>query len=367
MNIIAFSDLHSELHDDFSYQLPNGMNSRLVDCLDVLDKVAYYRDKYDCKLVINAGDTFHTPQVMSTVVFQETYKRLEKLASGSKQFITLAGNHDMASITRDGVPVSTIYALSNLKSTTLAVGRYEAVKVDDIEIHSLPYIKDRIQLEKQVELIAKSISKSDAWKNIIVTHIGLDQATNGPNEIKLKNSYALSKLRKLGADHILSGHHHHPQGNGHWSVIGSPLQMNMSDRGDRRGLLIYNTHKDTVKRIWLRGSRFFMVNIERFKDYESLQRLADKGEYNGGYVRVMLTHGVVPDTKIVDVLQTHAKMYKILPVNPIQNTTRSEAVTQKAVANIGNMRAVVKDYVEHLNPTNLKHKRLISIGRKLVP
>jgi hypothetical protein len=39
MRIIAFSDLHSDSHEDFSYQLPNGLNSRLSDCLDVIDKV----------------------------------------------------------------------------------------------------------------------------------------------------------------------------------------------------------------------------------------------------------------------------------------------------------------------------------------
>lgn len=370
MRLIAWSDLHSEEHEDFSYQLPDGMNSRLADCIDVIPKVAYYRDKYECDIVLFLGDMFHTPQVLSTVVFQETYKRLEKLAATSKLMIIMAGNHDMASITADGIPVSTIYALRQLPNTKVVIGKYRPVFLAEhnVVIHCIPYIKDPKQLDVNIERAREGIIQAHGHSfpkaQIILTHMSFAQAVNGPNEIMLKTSYDVNKLRKLGTQKILSGHHHHPQDEGDWSIIGSPIQMNMLDRGDRRGFLIYNTKTNKTTRIWLNGSRFFLYEVNSLRRFEKLER--EQEAYRGGYVRVMLTQGVVPEAKIHRLLEKHAKMYKIIPVKNIKSEMRNAAVSKKAMANIGNLSEVIPAYVDHVAPKGLKAERLTTIGRRLI-
>lgn len=369
MRIIAWSDLHSDEHEDFSYQLPDGTNSRLADCLTAIDKVAYYRDKYKCDVVLFAGDMFHTPHVLSTTVFQETYKHLEKLAESSNQMIVLAGNHDMSSITADGKPVSTVYALRRLPNTKVIVGKYVPFLYAErnIYFHCLPYIKDPEALEKEIKSMKFALSGSNPGgkhsTHIIVTHIALAQAVNGPNEIKLKKAFDVNVFRKMGAQKILSGHHHHPQDEGNWSVIGSPLQMNMNDRGDRRGVLIYDTTTNKTKRIWFSGSRFFLYTIDSTRKWEKF--LLDQDKIKGGYVRVMYMPGVVDESALERVLKSTAKMYKMLPVASLSTVERSTKVTQKAMANVSDLSAVIPDYVEHVNPKGLNRNRLVRIGRKL--
>lgn len=365
MRLIAFSDLHSNEWDDFSYQLENGLNSRLSDCLAVPDKVAYYRDKYDCDVVLNAGDTFHMPMAMDTVVFQETYKQLEKLADTSKHMITLAGNHDMASITKDGNAVSTVYALNRLPNTEVVIGKYRAIAINEVVFHCMPYIKDKDVLDKAVAEMAKTIEKWPWLGNvhIIITHIGLDEARNGPNEIQLKG-YSVAKLRKLGAQKIIAGHHHHPQRFGGTNVVGSPLQHNMSDRGDKRGLLVYDTKTDETTRIWLRNSRFFFYEITSNKSFEKMQR--EQEDFRGGYVRVALDTSIKSESKVADIVGVSAKMYRILPVKHLKSGVRSAAISKLASANIGNLSVVVPDYIEYISPPGLNKQRLITVGKGLL-
>jgi DNA repair exonuclease SbcCD nuclease subunit len=365
MRIIVFSDLHSDEHDDFSYVLPNGMNSRLADCLSVIDKVMHYRDTYKCELVLFGGDMFHVPGVISTRVFQETYKRLGVLAETSKRLIIMAGNHDVASVTPSGEAVSTVYATSRLPNTKVAIGRKRSIAIDDVVIHCLPYVKDNNVLNQSIKSITRTIDKHRRRHHIMITHIGIDEATNGPNEIVLRNSFPTRSLRKTGAHAIFCGHHHHPQSlPPRVDVIGSPLQLNMLDRGDRRGIVMYDTDSKLLKRIWLGSSKFFLYELRTAKDFDELKR--DQALYRGGYVRILLTAGAAPESKVRDVVDATARMYKILPVMESKSGVRSQEVTQKAVANIGNIEAVLPDYVEHIDPSNLKRKRLVRIGRRLL-
>jgi len=301
---------------------------------------------------------------MDTVVFQETYKRLENLANTSKCMITIAGNHDMAAITRDGIPVSTVYALNRLPNTEVVIGKYDVVTYGTCAFHCLPYIKDKDQMAKEIQKIAKVIDGwASGWTHIIMTHIGLDEAKNGPNEIKL-GGYPLARLRKIGADKILAGHHHHPQRLGGTEIIGSSLQHNMLDVGDKRGLMIYDTKENVTTRIWLRNSRFFMYEIDSKKKFEKMQR--EQEDFRGGYVRVLLDQAVISESKVADVVAAHAKMYKIIPMMHMKSGIRNEAISHKAIANIGNMSVVVPDYVEHINPVGLNKKRLITVGKGLL-
>jgi DNA repair exonuclease SbcCD nuclease subunit len=233
-----------------------------------------------------------------------------------------------------------------------------------VVIHCIPYIKDKDALNESMEKMAKAIAARKKRTHIIMTHIGLDEATNGPNEMKLKG-YPAARLRKMGAQKIIAGHHHHPQRFKGALVVGSPLQHNMLDQGDKRGLLVYDTDTEETTRIWLRNSRFFVYNLSSREELVKFQRDADNSIFAGGYVRILLDSAVTSEHKIADIVASSAKMFKILPIKHIKSGLRNETISNKAMANIGNLGAVVHDYVEHID-SPLNHKRLISIGKKLL-
>jgi hypothetical protein len=74
----------------------------------------------------------------------------------------------------------------------------------------------------------------------------------------------------------------------------------------------------------------------------------------------------VEETKIRDLLTPRVKMYKIVPMRNIKSSVRSEAVSKKAIASVGNLSEVIPDYVATVKAPGLRSKRLITVGRKLV-
>ena len=78
MRFLIFSDLHVHNHPDFDVQVGD-TSSRLQDCLQVLDKVKRYYDKYKCNAVLFCGDMFHTPNAVETNTYEPAYRKLEQL------------------------------------------------------------------------------------------------------------------------------------------------------------------------------------------------------------------------------------------------------------------------------------------------
>jgi DNA repair exonuclease SbcCD nuclease subunit len=366
MRILFFSDLHSDSHDDFNITLSNGISSRLQDCLDVIDDVIKIRRKYDCHSVVFGGDLFHTPSEVSTVVFQETYRKMENLANDVGEhgsLIIQAGNHDMASTAIDKIPVSSIYALSKLPNTQVAVGRPRSISLsDDVNIHCFPYANDKSKIDGMVSLLSMAASAYKNKINLLVTHMGLNEAVNGPNEIRVFG-YKTSDLKKIGMTHVFSGHHHHPQRiSPTHHVIGAPLQLNMLDRGDRRGFLIYDTKKKEVIRVWRKGVKFFLYNVASQKDFDTLQR--DQENYADHYIRVMLDESVASTAKVSHLLRV-ARMSKILPLKKMKTGIRNDSITEAVITNAGRLDSVIESYVKHVRP-KLNAERLIIVGKRLV-
>ena len=59
MKYLIFSDLHAHNYREFSEIDPTGVNSRLLDCVEVLGEIQKYANSQGIEKVIFCGDLFH--------------------------------------------------------------------------------------------------------------------------------------------------------------------------------------------------------------------------------------------------------------------------------------------------------------------
>lgn len=358
MNLLAFSDLHIHSHPDFDVQVDH-VSSRLRDCLNVLDKVKHYYDKYNCKAVLFCGDLFHTPRAVETSVYEPAFRRLEELTENVDRFIGIAGNHDKADLSRGGPAYSSLYPTARLSNAEIFTKEAGIVKIGKTSITCIPYTKDQKEFTHSLKG-----SRSD----IVLAHCDLKEAVNGPNEVRLKDAWSITDLNRAG-DFVLCGHHHHPQRlNSRAVVVGSPIQHNMLDRGDNRGLVIYDTDTKKLKRIWLNFSRFFLFEIDTPEKLSWFMDQEWERDIPNGYVRFIFRFN--PGREAISRIEYALELNKVrgkeikiqrAPVNSVRN---KKLTIQLAKTN--DFKTSIPEYIKHIKPVGLNKKRLIEIGEKLI-
>lgn len=369
MNILFVSDIHVHAHEDFSYLLENGLNSRLSDCLDVIDRVRHYAKEYNCEAVVHAGDLFHVSRAVPTLVFQETYKRFEKLTKKENMsLILLAGNHDKPLLTRDSKPASSVYAFNKLPRTTVVAAAskliyLKAKKGKSVVIHAVPFYEDGNVVKK----VIKGIRLDRGTSNLLVFHQGVSEAVVGPNEIMLDCAMGVKDLRTKDFDYVFAGHYHHPQKlSNNMMIIGSPIQHNMLDRNsEKRGIIIYDTEKKSAKRIWLKGTHFHLFEVRHDSDVNKLNMSLPK--FEGDYVRVLMLTKEVSISLVEAIMKrSGVRRYEIRMAIVPEAKVRSEELTTSMIGGQGTINNTMNTFIRQVKPSGLNQKMLLRIGTKMV-
>jgi len=363
MRWIVFSDLHIHAHPDFDIQVGHS-SSRLLDCLKVLDKVKEYYDREKCDGVIFTGDMFHTPRAVETSIYEPAFKRLEQLTESVNIFVGIAGNHDKSETSKGGPSHSSVYPVGRLSNSHIVVKETESIRLKQTTIHCLPYTKDAEEYTECVKRLKGRVKRDR--HNIILTHCSLKEAVNGPNEIRLKDAWSIKDLRNT-ADYIFCGHHHHPQRlNSRCLVVGSPIQHNMLDRGDRRGLVVYDDSTGEVKRIWLKFSSFFLYEITDPSQLPDISGFWTDKE--NGYVRIIFRY--IPQKDVLNRLNDALDKAKVrgreikiqrAPLNAVRNEKLTLQLTKS-----NDFKSSISTYVDHVKDTMLNRERLVRIGESLI-
>lgn len=355
MRLLFFSDLHLAEWPDFNYILPNGDNSRLADLLAILSRIPELAKKHQVDVVIFAGDLFHHPRSINTHVYQKSYATLEEVAKGVPHLVLLAGNHDLALFQNQ--QATALYPLRNLPNNIDVILEPTKLLWSDTVASLLPFTEDTQRLKAALKDIQPG--------SILVSHCGLTEATIGPNEIKIEAPLSLNDLAPLQLEAAMFGHYHKPQNfEGNVFIIGSPCQHTMLDRGEKRGVLIYDTKTHEAKRVWLNGPQFHLFEVA---DKDSLAALkeATPGLKNG-YVRVLLRSKAVVKDAVVELLEgAGVKAHQVRYAIVTAAAQRNEALTVKLLSSNG-LEESLGDYVHHVSTDGLDKDRLVELGRTLL-
>lgn len=282
MKVLLFSDLHGHAFKPYAQLLPDGMNSRLQDAVELIGRIGELAKEEKVDLILFGGDMFHTRGTIHVQTFNVILEAVAKLALGRKLGI-LVGNHDQTSRRGD---VHSVYAFSSVATVMDKPGWYTFSIKDlreSLHVLALPHIPYKDDIILEMEEAIKTYPGSPA---MLLGHFGVDGAQVGSNLV-LQDKHCLSvkdfaEIQKHVAQ-IFLGHYHHPQKLAETiRFIGAPCHHNWGDLGSLRGCWIW-TVGETPRFKALLGPIFRKFDLQTIREGVGLK----ESDIRGSYIRVV--------------------------------------------------------------------------------
>lgn len=235
--IVVFSDLHAHCFGPYSTALEDGTNSRLQDALDIIRDVRQLAKEVDADMVLFAGDLFHERRHIVTQAFSKVYEALSMFAVDRMPLFMIPGNHDQADKAGKFHALSPIGAFATVVDTP---GWIEFKgKTETVDILAVPYIEDTNHLLDVVN--EKAPDRSNP--RIFLGHFGIDGAKLGADFVySNSNEPVIGNIPVGRFDAGFLGHFHiHQQLAPNFWYVGAPMHHNWGDRGQDRGVMVYDT------------------------------------------------------------------------------------------------------------------------------
>ena len=263
MRVLLASDLHVHAWTEFATTTAEGLNSRMMDCLRVLDDMIAYTQTHSVGAIVLGGDIFHRRGVIYTSAYNEVLKRLRGFA-GHTVFI-VDGNHDHAT------KIGSIHAVESLALSGSCVGidpalGWRNLAVNGLVLTGFSYCDSREVLARRVDAAQKEYDEHFSGDpRIGIFHHGFKGAAVGASlEYVVREDIDVEPLVER-FDMLFSGHYHRRQfinNNERAVYIGSPLEH---VRGDghvdhKKGFLVYSSTKMNFKIKSVEAPRFVKLN-----------------------------------------------------------------------------------------------------------
>lgn len=236
---VAFSDIHAHAWTTFGSTLPSGVNNRLQIILDEMLRAAKTLRAADGRLMVMAGDLFHTRGVMDPEVLNPVRATIDQILAMGIDIVAIPGNHDLKS--RDTNELSS--AIQNLEQISVVGSTFQVVNkpmlLDRHGLHMalVPWRYTHEEMLEDLEAIAgETRLKGIATNSVdVFIHAGIDGVLSGAPAAGLTSA----KLASYGFRRVFAGHYHnhHDFGDGVIS-IGATTHHTWGDIGTRAGFLM---------------------------------------------------------------------------------------------------------------------------------
>ncbi len=276
MKIIVYSDIQFNAWSEFSKILPNGLNSRFQDQLNVQDEIFEFAKNQkdgDDVLLIHTGDLFESmTEKISKQVFLEVYERFSKFSKENIPVILLVGNHDWIDRTETSHMIEPFKEIENI----LIVDKPEVQTIDRTCLCFMPYTGR--DFKKEIGNIKEQIGYQGDLKYLF-SHQGVSGAKVGPRDVPLKHEYTYHDFGVDYFDLIFNGHYHKMQifGSG-FIIVGSPIQKDFGERNDPKGFWFLDTKVKPRRPNYIKthSPNFFKIQIDEMSQLEG--KLVEKNE-----------------------------------------------------------------------------------------
>lgn len=264
-NFVITSDQHCHGWTAFSHTRADGVNSRLQDTLNELERAAAVALNGSKRLVF-AGDLFHTRGSIDPEVFNPVHKTIVDILKSGVRIDAIPGNHDLKSNKTREVS-NAIQTFGELDGFTV----YTKPTIQE-GVLFVPWMPDHNEL---VTLLEKIADKRDVSDIDVVCHVGINGVIPGLPD----NSVNAETLSAIGFKRVFAGHYHSHKVMCRGTVysIGALTHQTWGDVNSRAGFL--EVESSDVKFRATNAPRF--VQIDRGTDLSMVLDIAD-----GNYVRV---------------------------------------------------------------------------------
>lgn len=296
MKFLVFSDLHAHNHEQFSRRLKSGRNSRLQDCLNIIDQVNQIATEQKVDVVLFLGDLFHSRTKLDIDVLTSVVDRMNYLGQCHKT-VALVGNHDQYT------KVGEINSLSTLKHVDV-ISSPEIKTFGAVKIAFYPHTVD-------VPAMKDWINKLDSSVDMFCFHQGISEASIGAYDAHIRCELALADLPLDRCKIVMAGDFHKRQflASGKFHYIGSPLQLTFAEKLDIKCFSLIDTDTWHVTNIPTNAPTF-----HEFETYEKFEKQVTSGfSFENKFVRLICTDADTikrvrfqyPTVQVVDATPKH--------------------------------------------------------------
>jgi DNA repair exonuclease SbcCD nuclease subunit len=257
---------------------------RLSGLCNAMDAMIIYGKTYGVNRVTIIGDVFHNKSIIHSIaqsVFLDIVRKNPDI-----EFIILDGNHDMSSMTGDGV--SSTKCLDNEKNV--------------ITIHETRQIENILFVPWNPNNMVSDIKNGKA--DYLFSHLGLNEAMLNSG-ISLVSDIGLKDLKQYKKAFL--GHYHLAQEVANTSYIGSLIHLDGNDKNQEKRFINFNSETGKELSIISTGyKKYWEFNLTKDNKNDLLKKIFDlKSE--GNHVKL----NKMDDVDISDIVDDFSIVNKV--------------------------------------------------------
>lgn len=341
MKTLYFADLHGHNYREFATLGSDGVNSRLVNQLEVLDAIALSAREHKVDDIRFLGDLLHLKNNMDTFVLRSVIGKMAELAEEFPLLI-LPGNHDYRLWTSNPVVLE---MLGDFAECVTIVDEPKIVNVDGgLKVYAEPYTRKVVELNERLK---KLKPEPDViflgHQDMLGMQYGGFTVEQGLDVELLSKKFKWSFI----------GHYHAPVKAWENVVsIGAPLQHNFSDVGGKRGWWIFDEEKNEVTFVQNNISpQFIDIKVEGVGEIDEVS--CKDCDLKADFFRVKVTGDAPP--KGLEQIRWKRVSYEVA----------TKVKSRGDLKFSDSKEAVIEKYV-NLRGGDLDKKKLIELGRRYV-
>jgi len=347
MKILCFADLHAHNHAQFSTRLANGLNSRLVDSLNIVEQAKGFCQQRQIKVCVFLGDLFHSRTKIDIEVFSETYKAFYALAAELDKLYLVVGNHDQCSRVGD------LHSLEPFRQFATVVDQpwcEENSWERGLRIKLFPFTADD-------ETLRGHLSRIHATTDVVFLHQPVVEAIPGPADSPSKPKLSVDDIAWQHVRKVISGDIHKRQdlAGGRFHYVGSPLQLNFGERDEAKAFSILDTETLEIETVETVAPKFYLFTAAENDPDPSNGMLEPSGaDLSRDFVK--LRYDAYWEKAALGMKETYPRlMIEQIREGPAQLQRVSEEV-------VGNDRALLQAWIETNPHGDLDPDRLLEEG-----
>jgi len=278
---LFFSDLHLHERKEFSRVDPEtGLNSRLMEGLNILDQIIEILRKEKISFVYNLGDPIELKDRVPNHILVELQNRFVQIAESGVEFFNLKGNHDY---NLPNYPTLSIFRMKDMLFNFIdKPGGYGSYSVDSNGKNVNPNIVYFIPFQRDFEDFKRewtNAHKTDPKPSVICFH---QEIPGGVYE----SGKPITGVWNFKTDPeilYLSGHLHKPQKVHGIQFLGAPYEIKFSDQEQNRFVWLYNSKTKELRPLQLNYPRFITLD---YNELNMVSGSALESIVDGNYIRI---------------------------------------------------------------------------------
>jgi DNA repair exonuclease SbcCD nuclease subunit len=337
MKILFFSDLHLANHGQFSIRLPSGLNSRLVDGLNVVDQAAKICQEKKIDACVFLGDLYHHRARIETDVLVLGYLAMQRLARSIKRLLVVVGNHDQNARLGD------LHSLEAMKQFATVVDAPWENPIDGLTVAAVPYVADLDRFREAIAVVGEA--------DLLLLHQPIAEALPSPTNSQGKVTISLSDIPFDRVRYAISGDIHKRQwlANGRFLYVGSPMQHNFGERYDTKSFTLLDTETWTFEEIATDAPRFWWY------EFDGSDRWGGEADPTRDFIRVSYQERDKEAAEKMRAQMPRVQFEMVRVDAPVFEQRASDAM-------VSDDRALLQGYMDLVGVGDLDPDRLLNVG-----